>query len=197
VTRKAFATERLAIEPLAPAHADGLFAALDDPAVHRYLPQPEVTTLAAVRARIEHLVAGPPRPDERWWNFAVLLRAEPTLIGRVEATTYGDWGEIAYVLGPRWWGAGFATEATRWLVEHLAAHGVTELWAAVHPANSSSQRLLHRVGFAAAAAPQRPLASFDPGDLVFVRRRGARRGDRSRSRSVALAGRKLPPRQRR
>lgn len=165
-----FATERLAIEPLAPAHADGLFAALDDPAVHRYLLQPEVTTLEALRARIAHLVAGPARPGERWWNFAVLLRAEPIVIGRVEATTYGDWGEIAYAFGPRWWGAGRASEATRWLVEHLAAGGVAELWAAVHPANLPSQRLLGRIGFSAVDEPARPLSSFDPGDRVFVRR---------------------------
>jgi len=165
-----FATERLAIEPLGPAHADGLFAALRDPAVDRYLLQPEVTTLEALRARIEHLMAGPPRPGERWWNFAVLLRAEPTLVGRVEATTYGDWGEIAYVFGPRWWGAGLASEATRWLVEHLAGHGIPELWAAVHPANRASQRLLGRIGFSPAGEPARPLASFDAGDAVFVRR---------------------------
>jgi len=166
----AFATERLAIEPLAPVHAAGLFAALADPAVHRYLPQPEATTLEALRERIERLATSAPPAGERWWNFAVLLRAEPTIIGRLEATTYGDWGEVAYVFGPRWWGTGLASEATRWLVEHLAAHGVAELWAAVHPANLRSQRLLQRVGFAATDAPERPLASFDAGDAVFVRR---------------------------
>jgi RimJ/RimL family protein N-acetyltransferase len=168
--RATFATERLAIEPLALAHADGLFAALADEAVHRYLPQPEVTTREALHARIEHLMAGPPRPGERWWNFAVALRAERTLVGRVEATTYGDWGEIAYVFGPRWWGAGLASEAARWLVEHLAAHGIAELWGAVHPANRPSQRLLGRIGFSPVSEPGRPLASFDAGDVVFVRR---------------------------
>lgn len=172
------ATERLAIEPLAPLHTGGLFAALDDPAVHRYLPRPDVTTPDALRARIERLAAGPPPPTagplsptgERWWNFAVLLRADHTIIGRLEATTYGDWGEVAYVFGPRWWGQGLAAEATRWLLGHLAAHGVRELWAAVHPANQPSQKLLTRVGFAAVDELSRPLASFDPGDLAFVRR---------------------------
>jgi RimJ/RimL family protein N-acetyltransferase len=163
-------TQRLAIEPLALTHTAGLFAALDHPAVHRFLLQPDVTTLEALRERIARLVAGPPSPDERWWNFAVLLGAERTIIGRLEATTYGDWGEIAYVFGPRWWGAGLASEASRWLVEHLAARGIPELWAAVHPANLLSQRLLGRIGFSPAGEPARPLASFDPGDLVFVRR---------------------------
>jgi RimJ/RimL family protein N-acetyltransferase len=164
------ATERLAIEPLVPSHTSGLFAALDDPAVHRYLPRPDVTTPDALRARIQRLASGPPPPTaERWWNFAVLLRADRTVIGRLEATTCGDWGEIAYVFGPRWWGHGLAAEATRWLVGHLVEHGIPELWAAVHPANQRSQRLLTRLGFAAVVAPARPLASFDPGDAVFVR----------------------------
>ena len=153
------------------AHAAGLHAALDHPDVHRFLPAPDVTTVDALRARIERLTADPsPAPaGERWWNFAVRLRADRTVIGRLEATTYGDWGEIAYVLGPTWWRQGLASEATMWLVRHLADHGVVELWAAVHPANTASQRLLARLGFHRVPAA-RPLASFDPGDDTFVRR---------------------------
>jgi RimJ/RimL family protein N-acetyltransferase len=180
----------LLIEPLTLVHAEGLYEALDDQAVHRYLPAPEVTTLDALRARIERLAYAAPL-GERWWNFAVRLADTRTIVGRLEATTYGDapleqardptpraerpsdrdpWGEIAYVFGPPWWGRGLATEATRWLVDQLAAHGVDELWAAVHPANLASQRLLARLGFARAVAPSRPLGSFDPGDLVFVKK---------------------------
>lgn len=163
-------TPRLAIEPLSPSHTGGLFAALDDPAVHRFLAHRDVTTPDALATRIAQLAAGPPpsHTGEQWWNFAVMLRADRTVIGRLEATTYGDWGEIAYVFGARWWGHGLASEATGWLLGHLARHGVTELWAAVHAANQPSQRLLTRLGFAAVAAPARPLASFDPGDVVFV-----------------------------
>jgi RimJ/RimL family protein N-acetyltransferase len=166
-----YATERLAIEPLVPSHTTGLHAALDDPSVGRFLPRPDVTTPDALRARIERLAAGPlPHTGERWWNFAVLLHADRTIIGRLEATTYGEWGEIAYVFGPRWWGQGLASEATRWLLGHLAKHGVTELWAAVHAANQPSKRLLTRLGFAAVGELSRPVASFDPGDVAFVRR---------------------------
>jgi RimJ/RimL family protein N-acetyltransferase len=153
-------------------HAADLHAALDHRDVHRYLPAPDVTTLEALRARIERLASGPsPAPDgERWWNFAVRLRTERTVIGRLEATTYGDWGEIAYVFDPHWWGQGLASEATAWLAHHLADHGAAELWAAVHPDNAASQRLLLRLGFTPADPPARPLASFDRGDRAFVRR---------------------------
>jgi RimJ/RimL family protein N-acetyltransferase len=163
-----FATTRLAIEPLAVDHAAGLHAALDVPAVNCFLPQPDVTTLAALRVRVAALAATSPPDGERWWNFAVRTRADGAIIGRLEATTYDAWGEIAYVFGPRWWGRGLASEAVRWLLAHLASLGFAELWAAVHPDNMASRRLLLRLGFAAVDEPRRPLASFDPGDAVFV-----------------------------
>jgi RimJ/RimL family protein N-acetyltransferase len=166
-----FATPRLVIEPLSAVHAEGLHAALAHPDVERFLHGPSLTTLDEMRARIAHLLAGPPSglAGERWWNFAVRLGAEHTVIGQLEATTYGDWGEIAYVFGPRWWGQGLASEATAWLVRHLADLGAPELWAAVHPANAASQRLLSRLGFHRVPIA-RPLGSFDPGDDAFVRR---------------------------
>ena len=165
-----FTTARLVIEPLAHAHAAGLLAALDHPDVGLYIGGPDVTTLDALHARIDHLAAGPtsPRPGERWWNFAVLLGADRTVVGRLEATTYGDWGEIAYVFGPRWWGHGLASEATRWLMRHLTGHGVPELWASVEPDNARSQRLLTRVGFMRTDEPERLLAAFAPGDDTFI-----------------------------
>jgi RimJ/RimL family protein N-acetyltransferase len=165
-----FATARLTIEPLALSHAAQLHAAIDHAEVGRFLAGRAVTALDALHARIARITAGSPHAGERWWNFAVLLRADRTIIGQLEATSYGDWGEIAYLFGPRWWGHGLASEAAHWLVHHLAAAGSHELWAAVHPDNERSKRLLARVGFAPAASPARPLASFDPGDAVFVRR---------------------------
>jgi len=170
LTDRPFATPRLALEPLVPAHAAAFHAALDHPEVWRFINGPDVATVESQRARIVRLADGCPRAGERWWNFAVFLRDDRTLIGHLQATTYGTWGEIAYMFGPRWWGQGLCGEATTWLLDHLAAHDVVELWAAVHPANQRSQHLLIRRGFTAVDDPGRPLSSFDPGDAVFVRR---------------------------
>jgi RimJ/RimL family protein N-acetyltransferase len=174
-----FATPRLGIEPLDAAHAGGLSAVYASPGVERFLHGPSLAAVDAMRARIAHLLAGPPdAAAERWWNFAVRLRAGGAIIGQLEATTYGAageragrdaWGEIAYVFGSPWWGLGLAGEATRWLVDHLAGHGVGELWASVDPTNHASRRLLLRTGFAAVDGPGRPLGSYDPGDAVFRR----------------------------
>ena len=164
------ATERLLIEPLITRHAAELVAALDHPAVGEFIGGPDVTTVDASLERIAYLAAGPgPEwPDEVWWNFVVRRADSGTVIGRVEATTYGVWGEVAYLFDPRSWGAGYATEAMHWLIEFARGVGAHELWAAVHPLNDRSLRLLSRLGFEAMPTPpSRPLGSYDEGDVVF------------------------------
>ncbi len=162
-------TARLALEPLGHEHADALVAVIGDPVVGQYLGGPQVTTVAAMHDRIDQLDAGPGPdwPDERWWNFVVRRLDDGAVIGRVEGTTYGEWGELAYIFGRSSWGHGFASEATLWLIGFLRGAGAEELWAAVHPENVRSVRLLQRLGFVAMAAPGRPIGSFDDGDLVF------------------------------
>lgn len=166
-------TKRLIIEPLGPEHAEGLFAALDDPRVGAFIGGPDVTTLEALRERIDRLLAGPPAdwPEDRWLNWVMRRADDPTVIGRLEATTYPDrWAEVAWVLGPAHWGQGFATEGARWLLDHLGADlGIGEIWAAIHPNNAASIRMIERLGFEPRPTPPaRPLGSYDDIDLVFA-----------------------------
>ena len=161
-------TRRLTIEPLDVTHAEGLFAALDDPRVGAHIGGPDVSTLPALRERIGRLLVGPQAGSgEVWLNWAVLL--DRTVIGRIEATLHDGIAEIAYVFGPPWWGRGYATEATAWLLDEVRGLDVDACWATVAPRNRASVRLLRRLGFTA-TAPDVPLFSYDEGDLTFVRR---------------------------
>jgi RimJ/RimL family protein N-acetyltransferase len=93
------------------------------------------------------------------------------VIGRVEATVIGATAEIAYVFGPAWWGNGYATEATGWLIDHLQTRfRLEQICAVIHPDNLASQRLVGRLGLVCVPTPSPPPSSFDEGDLVFVRR---------------------------
>jgi RimJ/RimL family protein N-acetyltransferase len=170
-------TARLLIEPLATEHAEGLLAALDHPSVGEYIGGPDVTTLAALRDRIDFVNRGP-GPEyhpEQWFNAVVMLRDDRTIIGRIEATTYDEWAEIAYVFSPHASGAGYATEAVEWMIADLHQRGFCELWAAVHPDNAASLRLLARVGFAETDHLARPVGSYDEGDLILWRTSGTAR----------------------
>jgi RimJ/RimL family protein N-acetyltransferase len=170
-------SKRLTYEPLASQHAAGLVVALGDERVGRYIGGPDVTTLDAARERIEYLRRTDPATwGERWLNWVVFADDLPDrpLIGRVEATVHIERSpvsaEIAYLFGPAWWGRGYATEATAWMIDRLAAdHGVRTVWATVDPANSRSIGLLVRLGFAEAPLPPQGIASYEHGDVVMCR----------------------------
>jgi RimJ/RimL family protein N-acetyltransferase len=161
---------RLTFEPLRQRHAEGLFAALDEPLVGRYIGGPDVTTLAELRARIDRLRAGSGNDAETWLNWVVLL--DGTVIGRVEATLHDGIAEVGYVLGPRWWGRGLGSEAVRWLLSALHERAVPEVWASVDPANEASIRLLLRLGFEETEPGAVRVLSYVPRDRVFVARPG-------------------------
>jgi RimJ/RimL family protein N-acetyltransferase len=57
--------------------------------------------------------------------------------------------EIGFHFLPAFWGAGYASEASRAVIDYAASHfGLTELFAGHHPDNASSRVLLTRLGFA-------------------------------------------------
>lgn len=144
-----------------------LLQALDDERVGRYIGGPDVSTLEALLERIDHLRHGPPAGrQEVWLNYAVLL--DGTVIGRVEATVHDGIAEIAYVVGPRWWGLGYGSTATRMLLDELRTRGISEFWATVAPGNDASVGVLRHLGFGQVPPPFRvPLLSYDEGDWVF------------------------------
>jgi RimJ/RimL family protein N-acetyltransferase len=130
-----------------------------------------VTTVDALHERIQRVATGGPasRPEERWLNMVVRRRTDDAIIGRVEATVVHRRAEVAYVFGPAWWGTGYATEATAWLIGHLCERfELDEIGAAIHRDNLASQQLARRVGMIEVAPPDPPLTSYDRGDLVFM-----------------------------
>ena len=170
-----WSTERLSITSLSVDDARELFEALDHPAVGVHLGGPDVTTLPALRARITRLLAGPAAGDRAssWLNAVVRVpELGGRVVGRLEATVYPGWAEVAWVFGPEHWGHGYGTEGARWLVDVLAAeYGVADQWATVDPGNTRSIALLRRLGFREQPVPaRRTPESYEPGDLVFATR---------------------------
>lgn len=64
---------------------------------------------------------------------------------------HGPDPELGYWLGRDYWGQGLMTEAVRRLLRHLFADlGMSSVWAAVHPDNLASARVLEKAGLVAA-----------------------------------------------
>ncbi len=142
-------TDRLLLEPILETHAEPLFAVLQDSRIYRYTPQ-EPPALEALRVRYQKLSSRlSPAGDQAWLNWAVRFKAGGRYIGRVEATvTAESSAEIAYELGPPFWGQGYAVEACRPVLALLfEGYGVSEVNAQVDTRNVPSIALLERLGF--------------------------------------------------
>ena len=169
-------SKNLYFELLTAAHADDLYPILTTPSVFAFIDLTEnIPVFEELKAEYAARERGPANlitSAEQWFNVAIYLKTHySTAIGRLEATSYGKWGEVAYLLGEAWWGKGLAFEAMTWWHKYLEAEVPgTEWWATVHPANQRSIRLLQRLRYEEANPSMQPkLQSYDLGDRCFVR----------------------------
>lgn len=118
-------------------------------------------TLEELRARYARQVAGGP-PGQEWRNW--IVRVEGQAIGYVQATITheGRRAEIAWVVGERWQGHGYASEAARALVDWLDERGVSTVEAHIHPDHAASAAVARRAGLA-------PTGRFDDGERLWRR----------------------------
>jgi RimJ/RimL family protein N-acetyltransferase len=164
---------RLLYEPLCADHAPGLFESLGDPRVYEHIGDVQSPNVAVLAAQFAYMASGPPPhlAHERWLNYAVKLRTDASLIGRLEATIIEQRAEVAYLFGPRFWGQGYAAEAMAALQDHLRqCEHVTEIWATTTAENTRSIKLLDRFGYVQISDSWPPLVSYASGNLVFALR---------------------------
>ncbi len=145
--QRALTSERLALEPILPGHADVLFAGLSDPALYTFLPDDPPASVEALRARFARQ-AGRWSPDQtqRWLNWA--LRHDGAAVGLVQATVTSERALIAYMLFTGATGRGLASEAVARVVRHLFDDlAVTDVIAEIDTRNTRSVALITRLGF--------------------------------------------------
>ena len=148
-----------------------MFALLREPELYRHLdypPPPTVEHLSSVYAALEKRQS--PDGSQRWLNWVV---REPAcgLVGYVQATVARSGAAwVAYVLGRKYWGHGFATLATGRMLDHLAeACAVRRYLATVEQANRPSLAVLQRLGFVETAAEEAARDALSPSERLFVR----------------------------
>jgi RimJ/RimL family protein N-acetyltransferase len=163
-------TDRLLLEPLTPGHAEAMFEVLRDPRIYSHLdygPPPSVEHLRGLYQRLQS--GRSPDGSELWFNWAVLPHgADP--IGYVQATVLNNGSAwVAYVFSPTRWGQGWAGEATRAIIDHLAErHGVQRCMAVAEADNRGSIALLERLGFVAAQGYEPEAAELTASERLFI-----------------------------
>ena len=142
-------TERLTLRALTPDDADATFQIMADPQVMRYFGSPPMRAVSEAAERIERITAAFTQQEGVRW--AITERDGGQLLG-----TCGFWrllkphhrAEIGYELVPGAWGRGIMPEALRaaleWGFTTLGLHSVE---AHIDPANTSSRRVLEKLGF--------------------------------------------------
>ena len=141
-------SERLRIEPIRPAHAERVFASLQNPAVYIYLPE-DPPTAEALQKRYDFLEKGSsPDGQELWLNWVAFLRDSMTPIGTFQATLpKGKDGGFAYVVFPSFWRQGYARELARCVISHLfQTYELPRLYAEIDTRNLGSIRLVESLG---------------------------------------------------
>ena len=136
------------IEKQDPSHAEGLWVALADPRIYRFLDDAPPSDREQLRQRLLRLaLGGSADGSEIWYNWTVFHDSQ--IVGYTQATVHDDRSaSIAYVLAPAVWGRGVAYCACQQMIRHLLQ--------AVRPlvftadaviGNLRSRRLLERLGF--------------------------------------------------
>jgi RimJ/RimL family protein N-acetyltransferase len=148
VTTPHLRTRRLDLPPLTVDDAAAMTLVLADPALYAFTGG-EPPDEATLRRRYARLVAGPADSSrEAWHNWIVRLGEGGTVVGTVQSTIYPAKGEaeIAWVIGTRWQGQGYATEAAAALVDWLAATGTSAVIALIHPDHPASATVARNNG---------------------------------------------------
>jgi RimJ/RimL family protein N-acetyltransferase len=140
-------TERLSLRPFAEADVAPLHALMQDPDVMRYVGDRRVPTLGetwrAVAGWIGHWSL------RGYGLWAIEERASGEVIGRAGIINPVDWPgpEVGYLLGRRWWGRGYATEAASAAMDWgFTTVGFERLISLIDPANGPSIAVAQRLG---------------------------------------------------
>jgi RimJ/RimL family protein N-acetyltransferase/nitroimidazol reductase NimA-like FMN-containing flavoprotein (pyridoxamine 5'-phosphate oxidase superfamily) len=137
------------LEPLTPAHIDGLFEALDDAEVWQFLPGTRPRTPGELAEHVTVALRDQWRGERAAW--AQVEPATGTVIGM---TSYHDIDSerralgIGHTLvGKRWWRTGVNTEAKLLLLEHaFDVLGAERVFWYTDIRNDRSQRAIARLG---------------------------------------------------
>jgi RimJ/RimL family protein N-acetyltransferase len=147
---KPLESSRLHIKPQMSTDADAAYPHLQNDALRQWISlyKPEsVEPLREKWKRSESRIS--PDGREAWLSWFVTSKDDSSAIGCIDACI--DKNRVAVNFGYYFfvhaWGQGFATEAASVVAKHLLANGVEKLIATVTTGNSSSVRVLEKLGF--------------------------------------------------
>jgi [ribosomal protein S5]-alanine N-acetyltransferase len=133
-------TPRLLLRRARSDDLEAMHAVLSDERAMTYWTCAPHTDLSQTREWLDSMLASTPEESE---DFVITLGGET--IGKIGAYRLPDFG---YILSPRYWGLGLASEAmTAFLAHAFTRDDITRLTADIDPRNEASIRLIKRHRF--------------------------------------------------
>ena len=145
-------TERLILREMKLSDADALFEMDRNPNVHQYLWNKPITDISEVNAYIENVRKQ--YLDNRIGRFVVVLKETNELIGWAGLKYITEmvnnkinFYDIGYRLNEKFWGKGYASEASfAWIEYGFSKMNIKVIEAAAHKDNIASNIILQKIG---------------------------------------------------
>lgn len=143
-------TKNLIIRSYIKEDAKNLYEILSDERVLEYVPEEPITMEQAQNA-IKWLISNYDLDSGYKYSFAIELKKTKDYVGWC-GFGYLDYDksqkEIYFTLKSKYWGHGFATEASKALMEYIFNElKLKKLVAVVKPDNKASKRVIEKLGF--------------------------------------------------
>ena len=142
-------SSRLIVRPVEERDLPALLAVNGDDEVTRFLPYASWRSLADGRAWLERMSVLGARGESA--QFVIIERESGLGIGTCLLFRYEEGSaraEMGYVLGRKYWGRGIMNDALTALIScAFGAYSLRRIEAEVDPRNTSSARLLEKLGF--------------------------------------------------
>jgi [ribosomal protein S5]-alanine N-acetyltransferase len=142
-------TNRLILREFVESDWQAVLAYQSDPAYLRYNPWWQRTELD-VRSFVHMFIDWSEEVPRKKFQFAIILKEEGCLIGNCglrKQSAYIQMADLGYEIDRRYWGYGYATEASRALLEFgFEQLGLHRIWAYCIAENVASARVLEKIG---------------------------------------------------
>ena len=153
--------------------ADALLAIGSDAEVARYADWPLSTELGPQLERLRQRAALWDSGAEYYW--VITLLHDDRAIGAISTRVLLHTADVGYLLDRHHWGKGYATEATRAIVDWaLSVPSIRRVWATCDTENAASARVLEKAGLEREGtlrrAIVRPNLSNEPRDAFIYSR---------------------------
>ncbi len=145
-------TERLLLRELTPSDDKGIFELDSNPKVHEYVGKNPIVNIEQARDVIAFIQQQ--YVDNGIGRWAVIDKKTKAFMGwaglklyQAEANGHSNFYELGYRFMPKYWGKGYATEASKAILDYgFNVMGLKEIFAMTDINHKASQHVLEKCG---------------------------------------------------